>query len=199
MNYTENYQLPQWVETDRIMMEDFNEAMAKVDQGIGALQYAKLLQNISVSEPTQNIRISLENTPWQEYNRIILRPNLLTTVNYNVDLYFNNRKTAESVMTCHGDSASLSNSYAVIHTHPTNYYQPSTFNEIIFDLTHDTVICSYWYAFSYKNTSESSWVQSTRTGLSVARTLTWAEVTEIDLFCIANILAGSTVQLYGAL
>ena len=29
MNYTANYQLPQWVETDRIMMEDFNEAMAK--------------------------------------------------------------------------------------------------------------------------------------------------------------------------
>ena len=35
MNYTENYQLPQWVETDRIMMEDFNEAMAKVDEGCG--------------------------------------------------------------------------------------------------------------------------------------------------------------------
>ena len=37
MNYTENYQLPQWVETDRIMMADFNEAMAKVDEGMGAI------------------------------------------------------------------------------------------------------------------------------------------------------------------
>ena len=35
MNYTENYQLPQWVETDRIMMDDFNEAMARVDQDCG--------------------------------------------------------------------------------------------------------------------------------------------------------------------
>ena len=31
MNYTENYQLPQWEKTDRIMMEDFNEAMLKLD------------------------------------------------------------------------------------------------------------------------------------------------------------------------
>ena len=34
MNYTKNYHLPQWVETDRIQMEDFNQAMADIDQGI---------------------------------------------------------------------------------------------------------------------------------------------------------------------
>ena len=34
MNYTTNYHLPQWVETDRIQMEDFNQAMADIDQGI---------------------------------------------------------------------------------------------------------------------------------------------------------------------
>ena len=34
MNYTTNYHLPQWVESDRIMMEDFNEAMADIDQGL---------------------------------------------------------------------------------------------------------------------------------------------------------------------
>ena len=31
MNYTENYQLPQWEKSDRIMMEDFNDAFQKVD------------------------------------------------------------------------------------------------------------------------------------------------------------------------
>ena len=31
MNYTENYHLPQWVETDRVQMEDFNAAMATID------------------------------------------------------------------------------------------------------------------------------------------------------------------------
>ena len=34
MDYTTNYHLPQWVESDRIMMEDFNEAMAAIDEGI---------------------------------------------------------------------------------------------------------------------------------------------------------------------
>ena len=34
MNYTTNYHLPQWVETDRIQMEDFNQAMADIDEGL---------------------------------------------------------------------------------------------------------------------------------------------------------------------
>ena len=36
MNYTTNYHLPQWVETDRIQMEDFNQAMETLDGGIAA-------------------------------------------------------------------------------------------------------------------------------------------------------------------
>ena len=38
MEYTENYQLPRWVESDRILMEDFNQAMAAIDTGIKAAQ-----------------------------------------------------------------------------------------------------------------------------------------------------------------
>lgn len=34
MNYTTNYHLPQWVESDRIMMGDFNEAMESIDEGL---------------------------------------------------------------------------------------------------------------------------------------------------------------------
>ena len=36
MNYTQHYQLPQWVETDRIMMDDFNDMTAKLDSGLAA-------------------------------------------------------------------------------------------------------------------------------------------------------------------
>ena len=36
MNYTNNYHLPQWVETDRILMEDFNDAMAGIEAGLGS-------------------------------------------------------------------------------------------------------------------------------------------------------------------
>ena len=31
MNYTEYYQLPQWEKTDRVLMEDFNKAMATME------------------------------------------------------------------------------------------------------------------------------------------------------------------------
>lgn len=34
MNYTANYKLPQWVESDRILMTDFNDAMEKLDAGL---------------------------------------------------------------------------------------------------------------------------------------------------------------------
>ena len=40
MNYTTNYHLPQWVESDRILMEDFNDAMSGIDGGIAAAQSA---------------------------------------------------------------------------------------------------------------------------------------------------------------
>ena len=34
MNYTANYQLPQWVETDRILMDDFNDSYEKIDAAL---------------------------------------------------------------------------------------------------------------------------------------------------------------------
>ena len=34
MNYTQNYHLPQWEKTDRVLMEDFNDAMAGIESGI---------------------------------------------------------------------------------------------------------------------------------------------------------------------
>jgi len=39
MNYTENYHLPQWVKSDRIMMEDFNQMCESIDAGLaGSVQ-----------------------------------------------------------------------------------------------------------------------------------------------------------------
>lgn len=40
MNYTTNYHLPQWVESDRILMGDFNDAMETLDGGIAAAKAA---------------------------------------------------------------------------------------------------------------------------------------------------------------
>ena len=40
MDYTTNYHLPQWVESDRIMMEDFNAMCAAIENGITAAKAA---------------------------------------------------------------------------------------------------------------------------------------------------------------
>ena len=37
MEYTTNYQLPQWVETDRIMMDDFNDLTEKLDEALSEI------------------------------------------------------------------------------------------------------------------------------------------------------------------
>ena len=34
MNYTQNYQLPQWVESDRILMDDFNDSYQKLETAL---------------------------------------------------------------------------------------------------------------------------------------------------------------------
>ncbi len=34
MDHTTNYQLPQWVKSDRIMMDDFNDANSKIDAAL---------------------------------------------------------------------------------------------------------------------------------------------------------------------
>lgn len=36
MNYTPNYQLPQWEQTDRVIMDDFNNAMSTIEEGLSA-------------------------------------------------------------------------------------------------------------------------------------------------------------------
>jgi len=36
MNYTSNHHLPQWVNSDRVRMDDFNAAMANIDSGMAS-------------------------------------------------------------------------------------------------------------------------------------------------------------------
>jgi len=40
MNYTTNHHLPQWAKSDRILMDDFNDAMANIDSGLTSAQSA---------------------------------------------------------------------------------------------------------------------------------------------------------------
>ena len=59
MNYTNNYHLPQWVETDRIQMEDFNQMCEDIDGGITAAKAAA-----STAQTTANAAYSPSNKPY---------------------------------------------------------------------------------------------------------------------------------------
>ncbi len=57
MNYTENYHLPQWAKSDRIMMEDFNGAMSSIENGLTRLERRKTaFDNLSRDAYRQEVR-----------------------------------------------------------------------------------------------------------------------------------------------
>lgn len=66
MNYTTNYHLPQWVESDRILMEDFNDAMETLDEGIAAAQAAadSAQSAAETAQSTANAAYSPSNKPY---------------------------------------------------------------------------------------------------------------------------------------
>ena len=56
MNYAPNHHLPQWVESDRILMDDFNDAMASIDAGMKA--------NANAAQSAANSAFSATNMPF---------------------------------------------------------------------------------------------------------------------------------------
>jgi len=65
MEYTTNYHLPQWVETDRIQMKDFNDAMASIENGLdSANQTAAAVQaqvETGLGELSSNVNAILKD------------------------------------------------------------------------------------------------------------------------------------------
>lgn len=60
MNYTNNHHLPQWVESDRVRMSDFNAAMASIESGLSAsAQAAQTAQ--SAAEIAHNLAAIARN------------------------------------------------------------------------------------------------------------------------------------------
>ena len=68
MTTTQNLHLPQWEKTDRIMMDDFNEAMAAIDAGVKAATDAaadvpRIIFGSYLGNSTESQTISLPFTP----------------------------------------------------------------------------------------------------------------------------------------
>ena len=52
MNYTQNYHLPQWEKSDRVMMDDFNQMCAGIESGLTeAKAAASLAQSTAEQKP----------------------------------------------------------------------------------------------------------------------------------------------------
>ena len=70
MDYTTNYHLPQWVETDRVQMEDFNQMCADIDQGITEEREAReaadaaLAALVTQAQTTANTAYCPSNKPF---------------------------------------------------------------------------------------------------------------------------------------
>ena len=71
MNYTKNYQLPQWVESDRVLMDDFNDANAKVDRALAenkefCTNFVKLRETVS-SGSRSVLSVTVSDLNLEEY------------------------------------------------------------------------------------------------------------------------------------
>lgn len=60
MNYTENYQLNQWVETDRVLMADFNTDNTKLDKALHTLS-AMVAGNTESIDKLGNCKIEAQS------------------------------------------------------------------------------------------------------------------------------------------
>ncbi len=89
MNYTQNYQLPQWVTTDRVLMADFNDAMAKTDAAIEKAAPFTLLRRAVITGDTADYALNLAGLPFESYQEIGIYLALSATNNTDVFLYFN--------------------------------------------------------------------------------------------------------------
>ncbi len=90
MNYTENYQLPQWVATDRVLMADFNDAMAKTDAAIEKAAPFTLLRRATVAADTADFALNLSGLALNSYHAVELYFSLTATQNADVTMYLNN-------------------------------------------------------------------------------------------------------------
>ena len=102
MNYTENYQLNQWEQTDRVLMEDFNADNAKLDAALKTNAEAVIalanrsrftkLKEITIQDYTTTVEIDLSDVEWNQWSKVHL--DCLTNNNDGANLYYNTTENA---------------------------------------------------------------------------------------------------------
>ena len=102
MNYTQNYQLPQWVAADRVLMDDFNDAMDKIDEGLTEVQENLTaadaacpivkLRDGTAQETTTQIDLNLTGIDLEPYNALLVEiyPSAGSSQNASICIQCNN-------------------------------------------------------------------------------------------------------------
>ena len=62
MDYTNNYHLPQWVKSDRVMMDDFNQMCANIDSGLAATAQTAVNAAKSAASTAQSAADAAQST-----------------------------------------------------------------------------------------------------------------------------------------
>ena len=79
MNYTENYQLPQWEENDRVLMADFNAMTQKIDGAIAFANRVETLAEIQVASAVTQIDLETAGKDLTKYQEILLHISVPTS------------------------------------------------------------------------------------------------------------------------
>ena len=81
MNSTQNHHLPQWVQSDRIRMDDFNDAMANIESGLNAADAAQsaaasALSKANAAQSAAQTAQSAANAAQSAANRALCTDNM---------------------------------------------------------------------------------------------------------------------------
>ena len=71
MNYTENFHLPQWASSDRILMNDFNAMCANIDAGLAANAQAAA-SNAKAAEAARSAAAAAQSKASTAFDRAVL-------------------------------------------------------------------------------------------------------------------------------
>ena len=64
MNYTQNYHLPQWEESDRVMRSDFNQMCADIENGINGAKAQAAQSDAALDQKIAAAQAAAEELPY---------------------------------------------------------------------------------------------------------------------------------------
>lgn len=190
LNYTENYWLPQWEETDRVLREDFNDAMYKIDAAVHDLPYVKIAA-IKTDTAATTIRMDVSEIDFMQYLRVDLFFITSKQISGNVELGLNG-KTNNHCLQGSGiggvsSGGNLSRSLGTFEV----FGYPNGWVSFFAPMSEAQVGCAFFSCAA--STYGGAW----RTSVATSKEVTWGTLTSFDFLCGSNIPAGTEAILCG--